>query len=133
LEWEVNTDLCPPAGTPVVMIFEPAGEAAAAREGDGAAATGPVHGPIDAVLVTVAADGSLTMDRKPVSDEELSQRLAALQAQRPTSVRISAAAAAPLQRVTQVHQRVESTGAAVTVVTPAAGAGAGKLAADEQR
>lgn len=132
LEWEVNTDLCPPAGTPVVMIFEPAGDGQAARETGGAAAAGQVDGPIDAVLVTVAADGTLAMDRKPLSDEELSERLKAMQAQRPTSVRISAAAATPAERVTAVVERVRSTGATVA----AAGTGAqmpGSIGADEQR
>lgn len=114
LDWEVNTDICPPRGTPVTLIIEPAG-APTSRAG---AAAGQVEGPIDAVLVVVQADGSLEMDRKPATVQELSERLSQLKSQRPLHVRLTPAEDASQGRVAEVVRAAEAAGARVTVVSP---------------
>ena len=69
LHWETNLDLAPAKGTKVTLIIEPAGKAAASA----AAAPPQPKAPIDATLLSVAADGTVEFEHQKYPAEDLSK------------------------------------------------------------
>lgn len=113
LQWELNPEVMPPAGTPVTMIVEPAG---AVAQGAGAP---EAPAPIDVVLVTMDESGQVQMDRRPVSVEQLVERLTRMVQERPVTVRLTPQALAPRDRFARLLDALRRTGATVQVAPPA--------------
>lgn len=134
LEWETNTDVAPPEGAAVTLIIEPAGNDAAAEDTPAAAA--PADAPIDVVLINVAEDGSVTLDRQPIEVAQITTRLKEMKQERPVRVRVSSTPQTSYERVDTVLTAAQAAGAEVEVATVPANMQTetvGSVQLDEQR
>ncbi len=118
LEWETNLDIAPPAGTPVTLIIEPAGEEAAPQPAQ-KQESAPADAPIDVVLINVADNGSITLDHQPIEMQQIAAHLAEMGKERPVRVRLSLTPQAPQEQVQAVREAVEQSGATLEKIVPA--------------
>lgn len=137
LEWEINSDAMPPAGTKITLVIEPAGKegAPATQAADGAAsaevdAPPAARGPIDQPLVTISAAGEIRLDDVPVAspDELLAQLRKNDRAQR----RVRVAIANPIEANPQARDVMNALSRAGVkfLAIPQAQAGATQRPAD---
>jgi hypothetical protein len=114
LEWEADLGALPPEGSPVTMILEPVGEAAAVDPQQAA----PAEKPVDIVLILIKQDGALELNRKPIQVEQLADRLTQLKSERPVTVRIGTAGNETDATLRSVLEAARKADVQYEVVTP---------------
>ena len=88
LGWQTNLDLMPPKGSKVTMIIEPAGKAQPPGSGAAAPATTPATAPIDATLLSIAADGTVELNGQKYAAEQLTAVIGKLPRERRVRVAV---------------------------------------------
>jgi hypothetical protein len=130
LEWEIDKDTAPPAGTAVTMVIEPMGAGAAAAPSTRRAAVEPgAANGIDVPVVKVSRD-RIELDDQPMSEAQVVARLRQMHGERPIkSVRVAGAPDADGAVVTRLVSAVKDLGVRAEVISGDRPRGTG--AADE--
>lgn len=123
LEWEVNPEAMPAAGTAVTMVIEPTGKVARPQEPPGAPATAPGQGaapradaPIDLALVEVLPDGSVRLDNQVIPVAQLTERLERMRGDRPVRVRLAVAQDVAWESLRGVFEAIQTAEVAIEVI-----------------
>lgn len=91
LEWQIDKDIAPPAGTKVTMIIEPTGGGQAPAPSTPATSQPGAGAMIDVSTIKLSSSGRIELDDVPMSRADVVERLKKMQQDRPVRVRLAPA------------------------------------------